>query len=527
MIDQLHSKLHNAGYQLSHYRGEQALKAWQHALAEFASTPKEASHCLLMCSEHLAEIGLLDNSIEQLKQAINLLKLPDDREEWLTLYSTLSYRYTDYGHYHEALDALNEIAVISAEFGELEFYIQAIIGIGNLCGIYGDHRRALRYYKKIDGLEEHLASHVLKLRYKLYKVACFLTLNQSNNALKLLEECKDLSSVIDDKVLIGQIILYHAKALRLQGDVTTALKTITQAQYSINNLHAYWLSNIMKIEISLCLTELGKAEFSEVVINHAIKRARAYGSDILIKQLLETKSSALACYGNFKGALECEKEAQALSTLLIKQVPISELGGYCMRKLGQLELQLRLILSEQENKELKATTATQKDTVAKLQQDVFMDPLTQLQNRRWLDIRLQDNINNRTPFALLVVDVDHFKSINDKFSHLTGDKVLKALGTIMNETFLPHHPPTRFGGEEFVVVLENHRLDQALKVAEQLRSTVETFNWSHILGKREVTISLGLTLYKTDEDTQDTFHRADNALYSAKANGRNQVKHQI
>ena len=527
MIEQLHSKLHKAGYQLSDCRGEDALRAWQHALAEFASTPKESSYCLLMCSEHLAEIGLLDNSIDQLIQAINLLKLPDDREEWLTLYSMLSYRYTDYGHYHEALDALNELATISAEFGELEFYIQAIIGIGNLCGIYGDHQRALRYYKMIDGLEDHLASHVLKLRYKLYKVACLLTLKQSENALELLEECKDLSSVIDDKVLIGQIILYHAKALRLQGHVTTALKTITQAQYSINNLHAYWLSNIMKIEISLCLTQLGKAEFSEIVVNHAIKRARAYGSDILIKQLLEAKSDALACYGNYKGALECEKEAQAISTLLIKQIPISELGGYCMRKLTKLELQLRLTLSEQENKELKATTATQKDTVAKLQQDVFMDPLTQLQNRRWLDMRLQVNIDSHTPFALLVVDVDHFKSINDKFSHLTGDKVLKTLGKIMNEALLPDHPPTRFGGEEFVVILENHTLEHAQKIAEQLRSKVEKFNWSHILGERKVTISLGLTLYKADEDTQDTFHRADNALYSAKASGRNQVQYQI
>lgn len=109
---------------------------------------------------------------------------------------------------------------------------------------------------------------------------------------------------------------------------------------------------------------------------------------------------------------------------MVKNIPISDLAGFQLRRLSRFELQLKLILSEQENKELKETTETQKDKVAQLQQDVFTDPLTSLHNRRWLDVKLKDLLLHETPFTLMVIDIDHFKSINDELSHLVGDKAI-------------------------------------------------------------------------------------------------------
>ncbi|MEZ9418061.1 GGDEF domain-containing protein, partial [Vibrio sp. 10N.286.49.E1] len=75
------------------------------------------------------------------------------------------------------------------------------------------------------------------------------------------------------------------------------------------------------------------------------------------------------------------------------------------------------------------------NTVAQLQQDVFTDPLTGLHNRRWLDVKLKDLLLHETPFALMVVDIDHFKSINDELSHLVGDKAIVSVSQELRSYF--------------------------------------------------------------------------------------------
>ncbi len=209
---------------------------------------------------------------------------------------------------------------------------------------------------------------------------------------------------------------------------------------------------------------------------------------------------------------------------MVKHIPISELGSAQLRRLSRFELQLKLILSEIENKELKETTQQHKNTVAQLQQDVFTDPLTSLHNRRWLEVKLKDLLLHDTPFALLVVDIDHFKSINDELSHLVGDKAIQNVSKELANYFKFRGAScVRFGGEEFLVILENHELEMAEMHAENYRERIYQFGWHEILGERGLTVSIGITTHHEGENTQRTFYRADKALYRAKANGRNQV----
>ncbi|WP_159217301.1 GGDEF domain-containing protein, partial [Klebsiella pneumoniae] len=116
---------------------------------------------------------------------------------------------------------------------------------------------------------------------------------------------------------------------------------------------------------------------------------------------------------------------------------------------------------------LKETTESQKNTVLQLQQDVFTDPLTKLHNRRWLDVKLKDLRLHETPFAFLVVDIDHFKSINDELSHLVGDKAIVNVYSELASYFKFRGAScVRFGGEEFLVILENVTSDMAQMHAE-------------------------------------------------------------
>ena len=124
----------------------------------------------------------------------------------------------------------------------------------------------------------------------------------------------------------------------------------------------------------------------------------------------------------------------------------------------------------------------------------------------------------------MVVDIDHFKSINDELSHLVGDKAIVNVSNELAQHFQFRSAScVRFGGEEFLVILENVTLAQAEAHAENYRERIFKFAWDAILGERGLTVSVGVTLHREGENTQRTFYRADKALYRAKANGRNQV----
>jgi diguanylate cyclase len=156
------------------------------------------------------------------------------------------------------------------------------------------------------------------------------------------------------------------------------------------------------------------------------------------------------------------------------------------------------------------------------------DPLTGLANRRQFEARvaqLQSERSAEQPLVLMIGDIDHFKLVNDRFSHATGDEVLRAVGRLLRERLRPHDAIARWGGEEFVVAFGGGLpLDQALKVADRLRVSIERHGWSVVAPALKVTMSLGLAASLPGESVADTLLRADAALYECKEGGRNQVR---
>lgn len=154
------------------------------------------------------------------------------------------------------------------------------------------------------------------------------------------------------------------------------------------------------------------------------------------------------------------------------------------------------------------------------------DGLTGLPNRRHLMETLEKEARrakrNGRPFALLMIDVDHFKQFNDAFGHLAGDEVLKRLATVLLASIRGADYAARYGGEEFTVVLPETPMEGALKLAERIRERMaeEAFRDK---GSR-VTLSIGLGEFPSDGDTPEAvIERADGALYRAKEWGRNRV----
>lgn len=155
------------------------------------------------------------------------------------------------------------------------------------------------------------------------------------------------------------------------------------------------------------------------------------------------------------------------------------------------------------------------------------DALTGLHNRRHCDERLAERmaVGQRTgrTFALLVLDADHFKQINDRFGHATGDAVLQQLAQVLRTYTRSTDLLARYGGEEFVVILpENESVDDAVAAAEKIRVAVDKGTFAEV---GHVTVSIGVCLWElSDLSVAGLVHRADLALYQAKRLGRNRVE---
>jgi diguanylate cyclase len=186
-------------------------------------------------------------------------------------------------------------------------------------------------------------------------------------------------------------------------------------------------------------------------------------------------------------------------------------------------LEERLVLS-------KAEISNLQHSLEAIRAESLTDPLTGLGNRKYFDHSLEtafaDALATGEPLSLLMFDIDHFKSFNDSYGHLTGDQVLRLVGISLKQSIKGQDITARYGGEEFAVVLPNTALRQALTVADHIRRAVmskelKKKSTGEILGR--VTISVGVSMLKPDDDTDSLIERADACLYAAKRAGRNRV----
>jgi diguanylate cyclase len=161
-------------------------------------------------------------------------------------------------------------------------------------------------------------------------------------------------------------------------------------------------------------------------------------------------------------------------------------------------------------------------------QKALIDPLTGLPNRAAWSERLEQAVARQAAqgdsLVLAMIDLDHFKSVNDNYGHLAGDKVLKMIATQLRKRLRADDFIARFGGEEFVLLMSGTELDDGVRVLQGLRSAVADSPF-HFKGQRvSITASMGATAFKVGEKSELVLKRADQALYRAKDNGRNRVE---
>ena len=166
----------------------------------------------------------------------------------------------------------------------------------------------------------------------------------------------------------------------------------------------------------------------------------------------------------------------------------------------------------------------------KLQKLSNTDHLTELFNRRYmmevLEKEVQRSVRKGSDLSIIMLDVDHFKQVNDRYGHLQGDVILKRVALQLKQELRSYDCAARYGGEEFISILPDSSLQQSLLVADRIRLAIQAFKFDEPLAPLCLTASLGVAHFSMEQSvTVDGFiKQADDALYRAKANGRNRVE---
>jgi diguanylate cyclase (GGDEF)-like protein len=160
-------------------------------------------------------------------------------------------------------------------------------------------------------------------------------------------------------------------------------------------------------------------------------------------------------------------------------------------------------------------------------QAATIDPVSGLFNRRYFEERLEEELHrarrHKTPMALMMVDIDDFKGVNDRYGHLAGDAVIRSVADILRRSVRRFDLCTRFGGEEFAIVMPGSGPEHSAAVAERIRQLIEEFRLDEPeLAALRVTVSIGLSV-SHELSPRQLIEQADRALYTAKRGGKNRV----
>ena len=479
-----------------------ALAAFHEALkiAEAQDHGEARARLLRSIGSTFDELGDFPGALDHHLRALEIEEAAGNTAGRAATLRTIGVVYSRSGDLHMGLDYFNRSLVLCAEAGDDIGRAKTLNNLGVNLNDVGRHddslavlNESLRLYRR-SGLTLQQSGTLVNLGLTLDKLGRPTEAESSfQEAMLLAEATGHMFGVVDAQLSLGRLAAS-------QGRTADARTRLESALAGAERHH-------LKQPICECCDALATlheqcGEFREALALH--RRFHALEREVL-RQSSERQLRAVQTRYQLAAA---QREAE-------------------IHRLRHVELADANAELEQLNHSLLAADRQKSKLLEQLEQQTFEDSLTGLGNRRLLDKRLADEfgraIRHDRPLAVALVDIDHFKRVNDRYSHAVGDATLKELARLLVETVRHTDLVARFGGEEFVLVLVETNAAAAQWACEKLRLAVATHDWKRVYPGLSVTISIGYCADTTVAGYERMLAIADRNLYVAKSKGRNCV----
>ncbi len=283
-------------------------------------------------------------------------------------------------------------------------------------------------------------------------------------------------------------------------------------------------------QISQRLTSIGMTVTVEPVPKEAVKFSERVDLDLIIISTQLSTDDGLHLCTHFRS----QDKTRATPLLIIIEDDNMDLmvkgldmgiNDYLVTPIDSNEVVARVNIQVRRKRYQDALKATQKESLSM----AILDRLKQVYNRHYMDTHVQRMLQaaqkGNKPLSLMMIDVDHFKNVNDTYGHLSGDEVLKQIPQRVMQNIRATDMITRYGGEEFAVILPDTSISQAADVAERVRKSIDIYQFTIpvLPGLIHCSISVGVSVSIASDTVASLISRADKALYHVKNTGRNKV----
>jgi diguanylate cyclase (GGDEF)-like protein len=507
--------------------------------------------------------------IEHAGQVIAVVEAAGNRALLGRMLCDRGYAYSEVHQGAHAAADYQRALEISFELSDLELEAIARNGLGNVKAHACDFTQALAHYETALRIRRQREDSRGVISCLNNIASCHTSLLQFDHADSLYREVLTLAQQQDDRdiqaitlINLAEMHVSHAEMLaeRSAGDreglVQAAVADARAAARIARELDndAWFVAAANPLAHGLLLSgevleATSLAEYSLAVAPRLGLVRETVVARVLLGRLLLARGEAAAAVGKLQHACaEAESTAlreplrDALRALADAQAACgqSEAALATFRRYHRIALALRDRVAEQRAEALAASLqlertrrqaeversrALELETANRaLLTQALQDPLTGLPNRRHLELELERLLAHGAPVAFVIADVDHFKAVNDSYSHPVGDAVLREIGNLLRQYCRDGDFAARLGGEEFALVLGGVDCEIAAAICERIRSALARHDWAALHPALHVSMSFGVASSSGSGDgLSSLFARADAAMYRAKRAGRNRV----
>jgi diguanylate cyclase (GGDEF)-like protein len=444
-------------------------------------------------------------------------------KNWLGIY------YFDQGDYVAALQNFFRTLEMARQSKNFEYEAGSLSNIGFAYNHTGDYELALTYLSQaLEIFEIHQIKRG-QADANNNSASALHNLNRDTEALVYALRAVEMAKQANAKTTLAEAYNILGTIYTTLGDLDQALNAYQQSLSTGEEIGHHYESTMASLHIGQTYLKQQAYEQAFEHLNNALYGAQQVGLKRLIYECHLALVDAYRQTENFGQALWHYEQYH-----LIKEAVFNERSDLRLKML-QVEHQVDTAQKEAEiyqlrNVELEREVQERKKAQTALEELATTDPLTGLFNRRQFfylaEMELQRSIRYNHPLSVFMIDVDHFKDVNDTLGHAIGDQVLVAVAQRIKLQMRQVDIVSRYGGDEFIILLPETNMEQAGQIAQRLVEQVKSGLVNTVRGPVEITISVGVGCYNEfySAALDALLERADHALYVAKQSGRNRAE---